>query len=186
MLTSPGPDVVIVCQVPAQLAIPEDILGGRADQIRQAGGSPRGVDDRADRADGAMGHGAMAAADAEGTHGASDVPFDESSDMAFGCLGPRSALRARCREIIEHPVVDTLLLLSVIVSSLLLVVDTPRLDPNSELAALLMWLNAVFTIIFTLEAALKATAFGVYWTRFAYLRNGWNVLDFVILVISWG
>jgi hypothetical protein len=38
----------------------------------------------------------------------------------------------------------------------------------------------VFTVIFTLEAVLKLTAFGKF-----YFSNGWNNFDLVIVVASW-
>ncbi|XP_056021116.1 sodium channel protein 1 brain-like isoform X8 [Ostrea edulis] len=40
--------------------------------------------------------------------------------------------------------------------------------------------NIVFTVIFTLEAVLKLTAFGKF-----YFSNGWNNFDLVIVVASW-
>lgn len=43
----------------------------------------------------------------------------------------------------------------------------------------------VFVVIFTLEAILKIIAYGFVLHSGAYLRNGWNVLDFVIVVIGW-
>ena len=42
----------------------------------------------------------------------------------------------------------------------------------------------VFVVIFTLEAILKVIAYGFVLHSGAYLRNGWNVLDFVIVVIG--
>ena len=42
----------------------------------------------------------------------------------------------------------------------------------------------VFLAIFTLETALKIVAFGFAWHPNAYLRNGWNILDFIIVVVG--
>lgn len=42
----------------------------------------------------------------------------------------------------------------------------------------------VFVVIFTMEAILKIIAYGFVLHSGAYLRNGWNVLDFVIVVIG--
>ena len=42
----------------------------------------------------------------------------------------------------------------------------------------------VFVVIFTMEAVLKIIAYGFILHSGAYLRNGWNVLDFVIVVIG--
>ena len=75
---------------------------------------------------------------------------------------------------------------AVVLSSALLVLDNPRLEPGSTLARCVYTANVLFTLLFTLEAALKATAYGFCWTRHAYLKDGWNALDFGLLCISIG
>jgi hypothetical protein len=42
----------------------------------------------------------------------------------------------------------------------------------------------VFLVIFTLEAIMKIIAYGFVLHSGAYLRNGWNILDFIIVVIG--
>ncbi|XP_055958149.1 muscle calcium channel subunit alpha-1 [Patella vulgata] len=42
----------------------------------------------------------------------------------------------------------------------------------------------LFLVIFTLEAFLKVIAYGFVMHSGAYLRNGWNILDFIIVVIG--
>ena len=42
----------------------------------------------------------------------------------------------------------------------------------------------VFLAVFTLEAVLKIIAYGFLFHPGAYLRNGWNILDFVIVVVG--
>lgn len=42
----------------------------------------------------------------------------------------------------------------------------------------------VFTIIFVIECLLKSIAFGFVRGKEAYLRSGWNVLDFIIVMAS--
>jgi len=46
-------------------------------------------------------------------------------------------------------------------------------------------LEYVFVVIFTLEAIMKVVAYGFVFHPGAYLRNGWNVLDFVIVIIGY-
>ena len=43
----------------------------------------------------------------------------------------------------------------------------------------------VFLGVFTLEAILKIIAYGFVMHPGAYLRNGWNILDFVIVAVGW-
>ena len=42
----------------------------------------------------------------------------------------------------------------------------------------------VFTVFFTLEAILKMIAMGFIVHKSAYLRNGWNWIDFVVVIIG--
>ena len=75
---------------------------------------------------------------------------------------------------------------AVIVSSGLLALDSPRLEPDSTLAIGLKDVNYAFTMLFLAEAICKSIAYGFISTPHAYLKNGWNVLDFALLLISVG
>ena len=112
--------------------------------------------------------------------------IDESEDMALCCLGPRSSLRSQCRAFITDDTVETALMIAVIVSSGLLIIDNPRLEEGSSLASDISLANSLFTVLFTVEAAIKIVGYGFYWTRDGYLKSGWNKLDFSLLLVSIG
>lgn len=59
-------------------------------------------------------------------------------------------------------------------------------DPNfkSSYNDALEICDIVFTIIFALESAIKIIAMGFYAHPNAYLKDAWNWIDFVIVVIS--
>lgn len=42
----------------------------------------------------------------------------------------------------------------------------------------------IFLVIFTVECVMKIIAYGFVAHAGAYLRNGWNLLDFTIVVIG--
>lgn len=42
----------------------------------------------------------------------------------------------------------------------------------------------IFLVIFTVECVMKIIAYGFVAHPGAYLRNGWNILDFSIVVIG--
>lgn len=42
----------------------------------------------------------------------------------------------------------------------------------------------VFIVVFTIECVLKVIALGFLFHAGAYLRNAWNILDFIIVVIG--
>lgn len=59
--------------------------------------------------------------------------------------------------------------------------DRPRLCPVLLSQERVEYL---FLIIFTVEAFLKVIAYGLLFHPNAYLRNGWNLLDFIIVVVG--
>ena len=69
------------------------------------------------------------------------------------------------------------MLAAILVNCLLMVLSSyPGFD-NFEAQS-----DVYFVVIFTVEALLKIVAYGFLLHRFAYLRSGWNVLDFVVVV----
>lgn len=42
----------------------------------------------------------------------------------------------------------------------------------------------IFVVVFTLECGMKIIAYGFISHEGAYLTNGWNILDFVIVTIG--
>jgi hypothetical protein len=48
----------------------------------------------------------------------------------------------------------------------------------------LLWSDLIITIIFTFEMVIKIIALGLVFHKHSYLRNGWNVLDFAIVLVS--
>ena len=76
----------------------------------------------------------------------------------------------------------------ILLSWVLLWLDSPLNDPNSKLSEALSIINIIFTVVFLIEAILKWFAFGFLWNQYdgvsAYIRNSWNALDFFIVIIS--
>ncbi|KAJ8559206.1 hypothetical protein ON010_g8243 [Phytophthora cinnamomi] len=86
--------------------------------------------------------------------------------------------------LIVHPYFDSIILALVTASSLTLAIDNPLLDPESTLATRLKSLDTAFAVIFACEMTAKIIALGLVLHKGAYLRNGWNVLDCVIVLSS--
>ena len=77
------------------------------------------------------------------------------------------------------------MLVLIIVSSILLAIDNPLNDPNGDLSITLGYLDLIITILFVLECWIKIVSFGFALNGpDSYIRNGWNVLDFFIVIIS--
>ena len=102
-------------------------------------------------------------------------------------IGPDNALRRRCIALVAHPNFDNAVLVLIFVSSVLLAIDNPLFEGNPDLATLvnvLLACDIVLTTLFTFEMLAKVIAKGFALHRGAYLRSGWNVLDFFIVLVS--
>ena len=80
----------------------------------------------------------------------------------------------------------------IIVSSITLVLDNGLSDPESPKIVFVGYLDNCFTVLFTLEALVKIVAMGFLFNNAElrakgmgpYIRNPWNMLDFVVVVSS--
>ena len=97
-------------------------------------------------------------------------------DRALCLFAPTSPTRRLCHRIIGSKHFDRFIIVIIVVSSICLVLDSPRVDPASQMGAALLLANRVFTVIFTCEFVLKAVALGFACHEGAYIRDPWNVL----------
>lgn len=77
----------------------------------------------------------------------------------------------------HHDMFETTILAMIIINSLKLVFDTYLDDNNPDHQDLIEIGNEIdlfFTIFFTLEALIKALAFGFVLDKNSYLREGWS------------
>ena len=99
-------------------------------------------------------------------------------------LGKNNVFRKFCFKVVESSWFEIAVTVLIISSSLCLVLDGPLLDPLSLRVRLLHICDVVFTSLFFLEMIIKVLAYGLIFEKGAYLRNSWNVLDFVTLIVS--
>lgn len=92
--------------------------------------------------------------------------------------------------IVSSPSFDSIILIAIILNSIAIactdysVVDD-NYQPSTELSvrnSIIEKIDVPFTVIFTVECLLKVIAFGFWKRRNAYLRDGCNVLDLLIVV----
>lgn len=58
-------------------------------------------------------------------------------------------------------------------------------DPNSHYNLILYWVDLSFSLLFGLECAFKIISRGFLFNgKTSYLKNGWNILDFVVITLS--
>jgi len=106
-----------------------------------------------------------------------DHPLSMNKDMSWP--------RLICRKIVTRKWFDHSILICIILSSVTLAIDSPLNDPDTTLSASLYILDWTMTIIFTIEMILKIAGLGLWGHDEAYLTNGWNLLDGVIVIVGW-
>ena len=126
----------------------------------------------------------------ESAQGSVRFPEDEPEEVYWPrdyslCLfAPANPLRRMVKSLVTHPAFDRVIILAIIASSACLAMDTPRLNPESELAANLRSLDLFFTCLFFTEMSLKIISFGFACAEGTYLTSPWNQLDFCIVMVS--
>lgn len=84
-----------------------------------------------------------------------------------------------CLKIISTKAFETFTICVIVANSAVMVVDDPAAeDPDP----IFTQLDDVFNLLYFLEMVLKVVGLGFVLGEDAYLRDSWNILDFVIVV----
>nr|XP_020474416.1 voltage-dependent L-type calcium channel subunit alpha-1D isoform X6 [Monopterus albus] len=104
---------------------------------------------------------------------------------ALFCLTLNNPIRRACISLVEWKPFDIFILLSIFANcvALAIYIPFPRDDSNSTNQEL-ETVEYAFLIIFTVETFLKIIAYGLVMHQNSYVRNGWNMLDFVIVIVG--
>ncbi|XP_069393099.1 calcium channel, voltage-dependent, L type, alpha 1D subunit, a isoform X17 [Paralichthys olivaceus] len=104
---------------------------------------------------------------------------------ALFCLNLNNPIRRACISLVEWKPFDIFILIAIFANCMALAVYVPfPEDDSNSINHDLETVEYAFLIIFTIETFLKIIAYGLVMHQNAYVRNGWNMLDFVIVVIG--
>jgi hypothetical protein len=117
---------------------------------------------------------------------------EHGDDKSLGYFGWDSKVRVFCARTILNKYFEPVILVLILVSTLFLVIDMPHFSERHPLRVTMYAFNIIFTVLFTVEMCLKIVALGFinsktpkkYNLSTAYLRDGWNILDFFIVFVS--
>lgn len=126
----------------------------------------------------------------------SSANYVAKDDNSIFCLGKDNRFRIACVRLVSNPWFDRFILCLILINSIILAMTDWTVineDPDSEYLGQPStegsWRNAmvyrsevIFIAIFTIEMAIKVVATGFCRGRKAYLRDPWNVLDFLVVV----
>lgn len=100
-------------------------------------------------------------------------------------FGPENPIRRFCKTTVENKYYDSTVLALIGISTILLTLDNPLNDENGEFANVLNNIDIVMTIAFTIECIINVITRGfIFNGKTSYMKDSWNVLDFMIVVFS--
>jgi hypothetical protein len=109
----------------------------------------------------------------------------ELTGVSLFCLKPDNKLRNLIFQFTENKWFINIILLLIIISTITLAFETPLDDPMSQKIKILGYIDLFMTAAFTFEAVVKIIARGFLFAgKGSYIREAWNVLDFVIVVAA--
>uniref|UniRef100_A0A3B3X020 Voltage-dependent L-type calcium channel subunit alpha n=1 Tax=Poecilia mexicana TaxID=48701 RepID=A0A3B3X020_9TELE len=96
----------------------------------------------------------------------------------------KNPFRKACINIVEWKTFEIIILLTIFANCVALAVFLPMPEEDSNNTNTnLESLEYIFLVVFTFECFMKIIAYGLVFHEGAYLRNCWNILDFVIMFL---
>uniref|UniRef100_A0A3Q4GRX9 Voltage-dependent L-type calcium channel subunit alpha n=1 Tax=Neolamprologus brichardi TaxID=32507 RepID=A0A3Q4GRX9_NEOBR len=114
----------------------------------------------------------------------------QRAPRALYCLKLNNPIRRAALHIVEWKPFDIFILLAIFANCVALGVSKPFPEDDSNstnhdlMKTFCEQVEYVFLIIFTVETFLKILAYGLVMHPSSYIRNGWNLLDFVIVIVG--
>ena len=93
-------------------------------------------------------------------------------------------LRKYCIAIADNTYFDYIVLLFISLNCITLAMERPKIPPKSAEREFLGLANYMFTVIFAVEMLIKVIAKGLLYGRDAYFKNGWNIMDGILVGVS--
>ncbi|XP_077571767.1 voltage-dependent L-type calcium channel subunit alpha-1D-like [Stigmatopora nigra] len=104
---------------------------------------------------------------------------------ALCCLTLSNPIRMAALALVEWKPFDIFILLAIFANCVAMGVTKPYPDDDSNASNhQLEQVEYVFLVIFTIETFTKILAYGLVMHPSAYIRSGWNLLDFVIVIVG--
>ncbi|VDN57760.1 unnamed protein product [Dracunculus medinensis] len=106
------------------------------------------------------------------------------SDYSLFMFSPKNRLRIRCLQLIQKKWFDYAVLFCIGVNCVTLAMERPSIPPKSLERQFLTISGYIFTCIFAVEMFIKMIANGCIFGKGSYFKDGWNILDGNLVIIS--
>jgi len=84
--------------------------------------------------------------------------------------------------IISHKIFEFITIIVIVANSLKIAMEDPT---HHDETAFSIIIENLFLSLYTLEMLLKILGLGFIWNKGSYLRDPWNILDFVIVSLAY-
>ncbi|VDK53449.1 unnamed protein product [Anisakis simplex] len=106
------------------------------------------------------------------------------ADYSLYVFSTKNGIRLRCLKLTQKKWFDYTILFFIGINCITLAMERPSIPPKSLERQFLTMSGYVFTVIFTIEMSLKVVANGCLIGQGAYFKDGWNILDGTLVIIS--
>lgn len=111
-----------------------------------------------------------------------NIEIDETSKSLF-LFASNNRFRIFLKAVVQNKYFDDFIYHMIALNSLLLALDTPELTDGYQTKTIQLMLT-IISIIFIIEATLKIIVMGFFWGKGTFLKDSWNILDFIIVLAS--
>ena len=100
--------------------------------------------------------------------------------LSLCCLSVTNPFRSKIIQLVAiSPWFDRFILVVIVLNCIFLAADVEQLSEYLEI------IDTFFLGIYTAEMVLKVIALGFFMRAHSYLRDPWNILDFVVVILGW-
>ena len=114
---------------------------------------------------------------------------NEESERVLFCFGSHGIVKFLVQNLVQSRAFDAVVYIAILASSVILITTPPYDDipdnPPWLPSSLRYQLEWAFMGIFTFEFSCRVLCDGLLFTNRAYLKDGWNCIDFTVLVFGW-
>ena len=94
------------------------------------------------------------------------------------------SFRIWCQDVTSKGWFDFLVLIFIAANCITLAMERPTIPPWSTERKILTISNHLFTVVFTLEMAMKAIGFGLVLGKKCYFSDNWNRMDGTLVIVA--
>uniref|UniRef100_A0A915Q054 Ion transport domain-containing protein n=1 Tax=Setaria digitata TaxID=48799 RepID=A0A915Q054_9BILA len=110
--------------------------------------------------------------------------FYKRADYSLYIFSSKNRIRIKCLQLTQKKWFDYTILIFIGINCITLAMERPSIPPKSLERQFLTLTGYIFTIIFTIEMSMKVVANGCLLGKDAYFKDGWNILDGALVIIS--